>query len=385
MAEQWPSVAADTLQKHRLHPDAELCARGNRQLEPKPKGQTHPEPHHDLGDKGQMLKEAEDGKGMAALYEKSISFVTHSQGTQPGHAAPRTALLAYLRLDGIQALVQRALTFYSLSLQALATEIYYDVKRSLNLFMHNVTLTFDTSCTLQNWTTSQQGDAGACGMAKGRRHRPEAAGPDTERMRSIIPDQLKDFQEFTEDLPKRTGYIINNNNFFSLHPRINYRDPSEEPASSSTILAPFTPKHQVADGGKPFLSTGSSVTNSFDFTTQRTTPESRQLSSAARELKSSQRTGHNCGLYPNLREVALSLLNWKLAKPGKLLGEASFVMLCFPKTCDVLAVFIQMPQLSGSRLLPTSLQPPAKQATGFTGAAERPYTEHLVMNERIAH
>lgn len=50
-------------------------------------------------------------------------------GTQPGHAAPRTALLAYLRLDGIQALVQRALTFYSLSLQALATEIYYDVKR----------------------------------------------------------------------------------------------------------------------------------------------------------------------------------------------------------------------------------------------------------------
>lgn len=43
------------------------------------------------------------------------------------------------------------------------------------------------------------------------------------------------------------------------------------------------------------------------------------------------------------------------------------------------------PQLSGSRLLPTSLQPPAKQATGFTGAAERPYTEHLVMNERIAH
>lgn len=45
-AEQWPSVAADTLQKHRLHPDAELCARGNRQLEPKPKGQTHPEPHH---------------------------------------------------------------------------------------------------------------------------------------------------------------------------------------------------------------------------------------------------------------------------------------------------------------------------------------------------
>lgn len=60
-------------------------------------------------------------------------------------------------------------------------------------------------------------------MAKGRRHRPEAAGPDTERMHSIIPDQLKDFQEFTEDLPKRTGYIINNNNFFSLHPRINYR------------------------------------------------------------------------------------------------------------------------------------------------------------------
>lgn len=28
--------------------------------------------------------------------------------------------------------------------------------RSLNLFMHNVTLTFDTSCTLQNWTTTQQ-------------------------------------------------------------------------------------------------------------------------------------------------------------------------------------------------------------------------------------
>lgn len=30
-------------------------------------------------------------------------------------------------------------------------------------------------------------------------------------------------RSFTEDLPKRTGYIINNNNFFSLHPRINYR------------------------------------------------------------------------------------------------------------------------------------------------------------------
>lgn len=27
-----------------------------------------------------MLKEAQDGKGMAVLYEKSISFVTHSQG-----------------------------------------------------------------------------------------------------------------------------------------------------------------------------------------------------------------------------------------------------------------------------------------------------------------
>lgn len=34
--------------------------------------------------------------------------------------------------------------------------------------------------------------------------------------------KLKISRSFTEDLPKHTGYIINNN-FFSLHPRINYR------------------------------------------------------------------------------------------------------------------------------------------------------------------
>lgn len=36
---------------------------------------------------------------------------------------------------------------------------------------------------------------------------------------ALALDQLKDFQEFTEDLPKRTGYIINNNNFFFPPPQ----------------------------------------------------------------------------------------------------------------------------------------------------------------------
>lgn len=40
--ERWPSVAADTLQKHRLHLDAELCARGTVSSSPNPRDKPIP-------------------------------------------------------------------------------------------------------------------------------------------------------------------------------------------------------------------------------------------------------------------------------------------------------------------------------------------------------